>query len=185
MVDLYDKLKDLTNRLNQPKGDWDWDIVSDKLVWSDEIFRIFGLTPKQFGGTYGAFLDSVHCDDREQVKEAVTDALEGKSYSIVHRIVLPDKTMRLVHEEAHVFFNDKGSPVRMVGTVQDITELGQNSEEQWRLYMLDILKEVSDRGHENTVAIARLQVKAGIFSTVGALVAIATMMVIWFMSDRL
>jgi PAS domain S-box-containing protein len=105
-------------------GNWDWDIVKNELVWSDEIYRIFGLTPQQFGATYEAFLNSVHPGDREFVEQSVNEALyEGRPYSIDHRIVLPDGTIRVVHEEAEVTFNESNRPIRMVGTVHDITEL--------------------------------------------------------------
>ncbi len=104
-------------------GNWDWNIVTNELGWSDEIYRIFGLLPQEFGATYEAFLDSVHPDDREFVKKAVDEALyEDKPYSIDHRIVLPDGTERIVHEQAGIMFDNAGKPIRMIGTVQDITE---------------------------------------------------------------
>ncbi len=104
-------------------GNWDWDIRTNKLSWSDEIYRIFGLMPPEFGATYDAFLGSVHPEDREFVKKSVNEALyEGKNYDIDHRILLPDGSVRMVHEQAEVTFDDKGKPVRMIGTVQDITE---------------------------------------------------------------
>ncbi|MBI5344884.1 MAG: PAS domain-containing protein, partial [Deltaproteobacteria bacterium] len=56
-------------------GNWDWDIANNTLWWSDEIYRIFGLKPRQFGATYEAFRDSVHPDDRDFVKQEVFDAL--------------------------------------------------------------------------------------------------------------
>lgn len=104
-------------------GNWDWDIVKNDLRWSDEIYRIFGLTPQEFGATYEAFLNSVHHDDREFVKRSVDEALRReKGYSIDHRILLPDGTERIVHEQAEVTFNKDGEPIRMAGTVQDVTE---------------------------------------------------------------
>jgi PAS domain S-box-containing protein len=105
-------------------GNWDWDIIKDELVWSDEIYHIFGLAPQQFGATYEAFLNSVHPEDRVFVERSVNEALyEARPYSIDHRIVFPDGTVRFVHEEARVTFNERNKPVRMVGTVHDITEL--------------------------------------------------------------
>lgn len=111
-------------------GNWDWNIQTNDLQWSDEIYRIFGLNPKEFGATYEAFLDSVHPEDRESVKKAVNEALYGMPYSIDHRIVLPDGTVRIVHEQGEVTFGESGEPVRMLGTVQDITE---NKEAEKRL----------------------------------------------------
>jgi PAS domain S-box-containing protein len=103
-------------------GNWDWNIQTNELQWSDEIYRIFGLTPQEFGATYDAFLFAVHPDDREFVKRAVHEALYGLPYSIDHRIVLPDGTIRFVHEQGEVTFGESGEPIRMLGTVQDITE---------------------------------------------------------------
>lgn len=104
-------------------GNWDWNIVTNELVWSDEIYRIFGQTPQSFGATYDAFLEYVHPEDRELVQEAVTQALhERVSYNIDHRIVRDEGTVMTVHEQGEVFRDETGKPVRMIGTVQDITE---------------------------------------------------------------
>lgn len=103
-------------------GNWDWNILTNELYWSEEIYHIFGLTPGQFGATYDVFMNSVHPDDREFVKKAVNEAIYGAPYNIDHRIVLPEGTLRHVHEQARVIFGESGEPVRMIGTVQDITE---------------------------------------------------------------
>jgi PAS domain S-box-containing protein len=112
------------------------------LHWSDEIYRIFGLSPQQFGATYEAFLDSVHPDDREFVKRAVHEALfESKPYSIDHRIILPDGTIRIVHEQAEITFNEAGKPIRMIGTVQDLTDSKKAEDELKKSY--EQLRELS------------------------------------------
>ena len=104
-------------------GSWDWDIAGNTLHWSDEIYRIFGIEPRQFGATYEAFLSSVHPDDREAVQIAVKEALENKRpYDMVHRVVRPDGAERMVSERAEVTRDSDGRPVRMAGTVQDVTE---------------------------------------------------------------
>ena len=110
-------------------GNWEWDILSNELYWSDEIYRIFGLTPQEFGATYEAFLNFVHPDDRECVTKLVNKALSEKiPYSIEHRIVLPNGLGRIVQEQGKVTFDDKSQPIRMLGTVQDITERKQAEE---------------------------------------------------------
>lgn len=107
-------------------GSWDWNIVSNALVWSDEIYRIFGLTPRIFEASYPAFLDRVHPDDRAQVETAVRRAVEeGADYDIEHRIIRPDGEIRFVHERGEVERAVDGSPLRMMGAVQDVTELRQ------------------------------------------------------------
>lgn len=104
-------------------GNWEWDIASGGLRWSDEIYRIFGLSPQQFDATYAAFLERVHPDDRQLVSTAVEAALQQRTpYSIDHRIVLPDGRLRHVHEQGEVSFDAAGQPLRMLGTVQDITQ---------------------------------------------------------------
>jgi signal transduction histidine kinase len=104
-------------------GSWDWDVVRNALSWSEETYRIFHIMPERFGATYESFLDRVHPVDRDRVKQAVDDALhKHQGYSIEHRIVQPDGTERTVHERAKVDFDADGRPVRMFGTVQDVTE---------------------------------------------------------------
>ncbi len=107
-------------------GNWDWDIPSDKLSCSDETFRIFGVHPHQFDMRYAAFLDLIHPDDREMVKNAVRAALyKHKDYNIDYRILLSNDTERIIHAEGRVTFDTSGYPARMIGIVQDITERKQ------------------------------------------------------------
>jgi diguanylate cyclase (GGDEF)-like protein/PAS domain S-box-containing protein len=104
-------------------GSWDWDIVGGGLSWSDEVYRIFGVTPQSFGATYDAFIGYVHPDDRDFVQASVDAALtQGRPYDIRHRIVLADGQVRVVNERGEVTFDEAGRPVRMLGTVQDVTE---------------------------------------------------------------
>jgi PAS domain S-box-containing protein len=104
-------------------GNWNWEIVSNSLSWSDEIYRIFGVDPQEFGATYEAFMSFIHPDDRDQVQAAVDTALAGgEPYRIDHRVVLADATERTVHEQGQVSFDHSGKPVRMVGTIQDISD---------------------------------------------------------------
>lgn len=103
-------------------GNWSWNIETNALSWSDEIYRIFGLQPQQFGASYEAFMQSVHPDDRERVQKAVNSGLSSGAYSIDHRIVLPDGSEKFVHEQGEVEFGEDGKALRMEGTVQDVTE---------------------------------------------------------------
>jgi PAS domain S-box-containing protein len=115
-------------------GNWDWNIVTNELYWSDEIYRIFGLAPQEFGATYEAFLDTVHPDDRALVERSVDEALQdNKPYSIDHRIVLPDGSIRIVHEQAEVMRDDSGQAIQMAGTVHDITEQKKAEEDRRQL----------------------------------------------------
>src|SRR3990170_3068281 len=116
-------------------GNWEWDIVKNEFCWSNEVYRIFGLVPRSFCPTYEVFLDSVHANDREFVKKSIHETLyERKPFSIDHRIVLPDGSERIVHEEVEVVFDSTGKAIQMDGTVQDITERKRAEEEIKRLF---------------------------------------------------
>ncbi len=103
-------------------GNWDFVVADDTLWWSPEIYRIFGVAQGSFVPSYAAFLEFVHPDDRAAVNEAVERALAGHGYEILHRIVCPDGSEKIVQECGEVVFGDGGQPVRMTGTVQDVTE---------------------------------------------------------------
>ncbi|MEW6265061.1 MAG: ABC transporter substrate-binding protein [Thermodesulfobacteriota bacterium] len=105
-------------------GNWDLDLVGNELYWSDEIYRIFGLEPREFGATYEAFLESVHPDDRQSVRQAVDATLyHGRPYNLEHRVVRPDGTILQVQEIGEIIRDDDGRPARMHGVVRDITEI--------------------------------------------------------------
>jgi PAS domain S-box-containing protein len=129
-------------------GNWDWNIVTGDLHWSDQIYRIFGLEPQEFGATYQAFLEAVHPDDRDMVQAAVDRALgESEPYSLDHRIVLPDGEERIVHERGEVIFDTSGKPLRMTGTVQDITAQ-KRAEQEIRCLNDNLERQVEERTAE-------------------------------------
>ncbi len=104
-------------------GNWDWDLVTDELHWSDQVYRIFGTQPRADGLPRDTFHGGVHPDDRQAIEDAVDEALSRRgAYSIDHRILLPNGQVRIVHEQAEVVCDATGVPVRLSGTVQDITE---------------------------------------------------------------
>lgn len=104
-------------------GSWDWNIVTGDLSWSDEIYRIFGLSPQQFGASYEAFLTYIHPEDKQSVIDAVNSAVAQKSiYGVEHRVIRKDGSIRNVYEHGRVYFNQENVPVRMLGVVHDITD---------------------------------------------------------------
>ncbi|MFO0795533.1 MAG: PAS domain-containing protein [Candidatus Brocadiaceae bacterium] len=110
-------------------GDWEWDVITDEVLWSEEVYRIFGKDPQTFTVTFDACLSCVHPDDLEFVKKSVHEALhEGKPCDIDHRILCNDGEVRVVNRKAVVLRDDTGMAVRMIGTIQDITERKRASE---------------------------------------------------------
>lgn len=106
-------------------GSWDLDIATGRLIWSDEVYRIFGLAPQAFAATYEAFLAAVHPDDRAAVDAAYSGSLrDGRDhYEIEHRIVRPGTgEARVVYEKCDHVRDEQGQVVRSIGIVQDITE---------------------------------------------------------------
>ncbi|MEE9239004.1 MAG: PAS domain S-box protein, partial [Thermodesulfobacteriota bacterium] len=132
---MEEKLRKSEENLNHAQkithiGSWEWDVVKNETICSDEHYRIHGLEPQQYPLVYEKFLELVHADDREFVIKSITGALyEGKTYSIDFRIVRPDGSERIVHSEAEVKFDETGKPLRMIGTEQDITERKQAEDE--------------------------------------------------------
>ncbi|MFA5243461.1 MAG: PAS domain S-box protein [Sulfuricella sp.] len=115
-------------------GSWMLDLVSNKLNWSDEIFRIFEIDPALFGASYEAFLNAIHPDDREKVNQAYTRSLAARApYEIAHRLLMPDGRIKWVNERCETFYDEEGRALRSSGTVQDITGRWQ-AEQDLRLY---------------------------------------------------
>ncbi|WP_173066196.1 PAS domain S-box protein [Sulfurimicrobium lacus] len=104
-------------------GYWELDLATNRLWWSEEIFRIFEIDADSFGASYEAFLAAIHPDDRQAVNQAYLDSLENKaSYEIEHRLLLPDGRVKYVHERCETEFGQDGKALRSMGTVQDITD---------------------------------------------------------------
>ena len=102
-------------------GHWHLDIINNKLEWSDEIYRIFGLMPQEFGATYEAFLQMVHPDDRAEVDNVYKTSLGTKKpYSITHRLKLKNGEVKYVKEKCDTDFDEDGRPISSIGTVQEI-----------------------------------------------------------------
>lgn len=107
-------------------GSWEWNIIEDRITWSDEVYRIFGIAPGTGALSYESFLTFVHPNDRERLRQAVSDSLTHLShYSVEHRIVLADGRVKHLHERGEVVADESGRPVEMFGTVHDITERKQ------------------------------------------------------------
>lgn len=100
-------------------GSWELDIPANRLTWSEEAYRIFGIAPGT-PLTYDLFMQRVHPDDRAAVDAAWAAAMAGAPYDIEHRIF--DGAVRWVRERAEIEFDADGRALEGIGTVQDITE---------------------------------------------------------------
>jgi PAS domain S-box-containing protein len=124
----FEELRESEARLSHAQylahlGNWDWNIEANELTWSDEVYRIFGLRREAFSLSPEASLGLVHPEDAQLVKRSLHQALyENKPFKLDHRIVLPDGSVRFVHQDGEVTLDEAGQPKWMAGTVQDITE---------------------------------------------------------------
>ncbi|MGV8934962.1 MAG: PAS domain-containing protein [Gallionellaceae bacterium] len=120
-------IKENEERLNHSQefaniGTWDWDIQKGGLVWSKHLARLFGYHAGDVAHTYENFLDAVHPDDLYMVSVAINDCVQrGISYNIEHRCVWPDGSVHWLLQRGDVVRDAAGSPLHMLGLVQDVT----------------------------------------------------------------
>ena len=129
-----ESLREATERLSLATraggvGIWDYDVVNDRLVWDDQMFRLYGLTRDQFAGAYEAWRAGVHPEDRLRGHEEIHLALRGeREFDTEFRVLWPDGTTRNIRALAFVQRDLSGQPLRMIGTNWDIT--GQKQAER-------------------------------------------------------
>ena len=104
-------------------GNWEYSIREDEARWSDELYRIFGVSPQEFVPTYASFAELAHPEDRGILRREIRKAFLGKEPgSIEYRIVRPGGEVRFVESQYEVSRDARGRPDVLTGTVQDITE---------------------------------------------------------------
>ncbi|MBS1246739.1 MAG: response regulator, partial [Proteobacteria bacterium] len=103
-------------------GSWRWQVVTGKVTWSDEMYRIYGVSPDMGEVSFERAMAAMHPDDRALVTQQVQDMLAGKdTENYEYRIVRPDGVVRNVWARSEVQRAADGSPLFVIGTVQDIT----------------------------------------------------------------
>ncbi|HET7041486.1 MAG TPA: diguanylate cyclase, partial [Gemmatimonadales bacterium] len=104
-------------------GSWSWDIATDRVTWTAELYRIFGLSPEEFTPTIAGYLEHIHPDDRAQAGSIFAATYQGgATFRGEQRIVRPDGTIRMVQSRGLVTRDAAGNPLRVVGTCHDVTE---------------------------------------------------------------
>jgi len=139
-----DELRASEERLSEAQrvaqiGNWSWDLRTNQLYWSEENYRMFGLS-EDVVPSYEAFIETLHPDDVEFVNTSVKNTLEKRApYKIDYRIILPDGSERIIYTTGKVDYDEEGKPARFYGTIQDVTERRQHeerlrrSEEKYRM----------------------------------------------------
>ena len=120
-------------------GSLDWDIISNRQFWSDEVYRIMGLEPQSVEPNAIQFSNALHPDNKKEVLTALAhSAATGEPFNQECRVIRPNGEVRIVHGQGEILKDENGKPLKMIGTVQDITERKQvehtvrNSEQRFR-----------------------------------------------------
>lgn len=104
-------------------GHWEWDIPTDSVTWSPELYRIYGIDPRKLEATYEGVFSLNHPDDAEYITAKIQDAYQnGRAFDYFHRIVRPDGAVRVIHSRGRPLHDRAGKIVKLLGTVQDMTE---------------------------------------------------------------
>jgi len=104
-------------------GHWEWDLTSNRVIWSDETYRIYGLRPQEYPIDIALIRKLIHPGDSEFVFRVAEEAVRGGLRTDVeHRIIRPSGEVRTVHSQGDVEKDASGRPCKMFGTVQDITD---------------------------------------------------------------
>ena len=128
-TDRQAKLRDSEERLRlaldaAQMGTWNWNIETGVVSWSERIEPLFGMKQGEFDGKYETYLSLIHPGDLPGVQHAQEHALadKGADYFVEHRIICPNGEVCWLEGRGKVYRNIQDKPVRMVGTVVDITE---------------------------------------------------------------
>jgi PAS domain S-box-containing protein len=104
-------------------GSWEWRVADNRVRWSDELYRIYGLTPAEFVPTYEGFLSRVYPDDLEHTTAVIRQAVENVTPFVYdHRVRRPDGGVRMLHTRGEVIGDETGRAARLVGSCWDVTD---------------------------------------------------------------
>ena len=104
-------------------GSWEWDVRANRVTWSDELYRIYGLEPGAFRASFEGYLELVHDDDRDRVQAIIGRALaDHRPFFFQERVVRPDGEIRQLESQGEVVVDSDGAVTRMIGVCHDITE---------------------------------------------------------------
>jgi diguanylate cyclase (GGDEF)-like protein/PAS domain S-box-containing protein len=127
-------------------GNWEWRPDTNQFTASAELCRLMGIRSQDFAGTFDAFIQLVHAEDRHRVNEALKRILSKRvPCDIDHRLVLPNGVDFTVNLQAEAVFDDQMKALSIVGTAQDITDRKQSEREIHRLAYFDSLTGLPNR----------------------------------------
>ncbi len=126
---------------------WDWNLFSDEIWWNDGIHKLFGYTPEEMDGNISTWHGSLHPDDRERVVRDLHQHIDaGKAnWSAEYRFRRKDGTYAFVIDRGYVVYDQDEMPVRMIGSVMDVTERKSLEEQLTHQALHDPLTNIANR----------------------------------------
>ncbi|MBP0029614.1 PAS domain-containing protein [Roseofilum sp. Guam] len=133
-------------------GNWQFNLLNNHWSCSDEVFRIFEITPQNGEPSYEDFLNQIHPEDREKVNQAYSQHLKNyQPYNITHRLLFADGRIKYLQEQCETFYDAQNHPILSQGTVQDITDLRNT-----QLELQHLNQKLEERVEERTLALHNL-----------------------------
>jgi PAS domain S-box-containing protein len=129
---------------------WDWDLVTDQVLWNEAVRGLFGHAPDEVGATSQWWKDNLHPDDRDRVIETIHDVIAGdtETWQTEYRFRRRDGAYATVLDRGYVLRDGRGKPLRMIGAMLDLTERKRNEEN------LQLLNREMDHRIKNLFAVA-------------------------------
>jgi len=141
LKDTADKLEVSENRFSvstkySDVGVWEWNILTNQLYWSEMVAPMFGAGSEEIDTSYENFINFIHPDDKNKVEKSIQLCFDGDEYNNVeHRVIWEDGTIRWVQESGDITRDKNGKPIKMLGTIRDITEYKENQDARIKLEM--------------------------------------------------
>jgi PAS domain S-box-containing protein len=130
-------------------GSWRWDIVSNQLTWSQQLYRLFGIEQTEETLHFSDFIDLIHPADRDRINSILEEAVESQSsFEMEYRIVRPDGVVRLIYGQGVAGLTDSGELISMIGTAQDVTERKANEAQAFQLALEQAARQEAERTKE-------------------------------------
>lgn len=105
-------------------GSWEWDIASDHITWSRELYKLFGIQPHAIDLKYDTYLKLIHPDDAPLLNKKIHQSVKKKvPFAVEHRIIMPDGSIKYVRSIGQPRLNSHGTVITLAGTAQDVTEM--------------------------------------------------------------